>query len=161
MQKGWVFVDGKWYFLQDNGLMVYSQWFKWNGVWYYFNSDGSVQNRLERNRRQLLISFNDSAKMQTGWVNDSVIGFILPPQERCLPVFKPQKVKGITSLTTALWLGLVYRLPCIMQISNGVIQTGWQYIKGEWYYFNYTGTMMHIGRLVEGGYTYYMNESTG
>ena len=161
MQKGWVFVDGKWYFLQDNGLMAYSQWFKWNGVWYYLNSDGSAQTGWKEIEGSYYF-FNDSAKMQTGWVNDRGYWFYLDSSGKMLTGF--QTINGYkyyfadNGSMAFGWFRVGY--PWYYADSNGVIQTGWQYIKGEWYYFNYTGTM-HLGRLIDGGYIFQLDASSG
>ncbi len=41
METGWKYLDGKWYFLKDNGVMA-TGWQKSNGKWYYLYSDGSM-----------------------------------------------------------------------------------------------------------------------
>ena len=39
MVKGWISLNGKWYYLNDNGVMV-TGWINLNGEWYYLNSSG-------------------------------------------------------------------------------------------------------------------------
>ena len=41
MQRGWVQVNGKWYFLDSSGKML-TGWVQVAGVWYYLFGDGSM-----------------------------------------------------------------------------------------------------------------------
>ena len=39
---GWKQLGGKWYYLDQTGLMQYDGWKQINGKWYYFYKDGSM-----------------------------------------------------------------------------------------------------------------------
>lgn len=41
MQRGWVKVNDLWYYLNDSGVML-TGWIKESGKWYYLKSDGSM-----------------------------------------------------------------------------------------------------------------------
>lgn len=43
MQRGWVHLDGKWYYLGQNpdGAMMQG-WVQISGAWYYFYNDGTM-----------------------------------------------------------------------------------------------------------------------
>lgn len=40
--KGWVKRDGKWYFYDDNGMMVRNEWQLYKGDWYYLGDVGAM-----------------------------------------------------------------------------------------------------------------------
>lgn len=42
MLTGWNFINGDWYFMNPNGVMVQSDWTQQNGKWYYLRSDGAM-----------------------------------------------------------------------------------------------------------------------
>lgn len=39
---GWVQLNGKWYFLYDNGVMASAEWLQYRNNWYYLNKDGDM-----------------------------------------------------------------------------------------------------------------------
>lgn len=45
LRSQWLFEDGKWYYLNDNGVMISGHSDIVNGVCYYFEADGSMTNR--------------------------------------------------------------------------------------------------------------------
>ena len=42
MQTGWKYINGEWYYLNENGAMQ-TGWKYINGEWYYLNESGTMQ----------------------------------------------------------------------------------------------------------------------
>ena len=65
-QRGWVKVDGVWYYFDRNGNMK-TGWIKDNGKWYYTDSTGAMQTGVIKISGKVYY-FNKSGVMQTGRV---------------------------------------------------------------------------------------------
>ena len=52
MQRGWVLLDGKWYYLDGSGRMQRG-WVQVSGKRYYLNSDGSMASNTTVDGRRL------------------------------------------------------------------------------------------------------------
>ncbi|MFK9091786.1 N-acetylmuramoyl-L-alanine amidase [Bacillus salipaludis] len=101
MKTGWVKVDSKWYYLDASGAMQIG-WGKIAGEWYYLNGDGVMQTGwVKVNNKWYYL--NGDGVMQTGWI----------------------KVNN-------KWYYLN---------SDGVMQTGWVKVNNKWYYLNSDGVM--------------------
>lgn len=66
MQTGWITINGKEYFLCDDGHMHIGWLERWNGT-FYLNSDGSMQVGWKKISGSWYY-FETSGKMQTGWI---------------------------------------------------------------------------------------------
>ena len=42
MESDWVFLNGKWFYLEESGAMKENQWFEVNGKWYYVDASGEL-----------------------------------------------------------------------------------------------------------------------
>lgn len=51
MATGWKSVDGKWYYLNENGAMAAGDWIRYHGQWYFLNADGGFGLRMLQNHR--------------------------------------------------------------------------------------------------------------
>lgn len=65
-QRGWVKVDGVWYYFDRNGN-VKTGWIKDHGKWYYADSTGAMQTGVIKISGKVYY-FNKSGVMQTGRV---------------------------------------------------------------------------------------------
>lgn len=65
--KGWVNVNGTWYFMNGSGIMQ-TGWVLSNGKWYYMNSNGSMATGWI-NVSGKWYYLNANGDMATGWVN--------------------------------------------------------------------------------------------
>lgn len=43
LKTGWKNIDGKWYYLDADGVMLTSKWIRTNNKWYYLDKDGVMQ----------------------------------------------------------------------------------------------------------------------
>lgn len=137
-RTGWFKSEGKWYYFSSDGVMQ-KGWKKLSGKWYYFASDGVMQTGWEKISGKWYY-LAGSGVMQTGW----------------------QKLSGkwyyfnTNGDMKTGWLqsgGKWYHLS-----SEGVMQTGWQKFSGVWYYFNGGGDMK-TGWMKSGGNWYYLDSS--
>ncbi|MDQ0197855.1 cell wall-binding protein [Neobacillus ginsengisoli] len=135
--KGWLYDNGKWYFLGSNGIMQRG-WLYDNKKWYFLDSNGAMKKGwLQYGGKSYFL--NNNGAMQSGWLNltGSWYYFANDGSMRTGWVFDSGK-----------WYYLA---------TNGVMQTGWLNQNNRKYYLNRTGAMQ-IGWLNLGGW-YYFNAS--
>ncbi len=66
MQKGWLKDGGKWYFLDSSGVMK-TGWIKSGGKWYYLAKSGAMTTGWQKVGNYWYY-MNKSGAMQTGWI---------------------------------------------------------------------------------------------
>lgn len=90
-KDAWEHIDGKWYFFDPSGWMIYdwkkdgnnwyflgasddgamkTGWYLTDSKWYYFNSDGAMQTGWQKISDKWYF-FDHSGAMQTGWIKDN------------------------------------------------------------------------------------------
>ncbi|MDS8395287.1 RICH domain-containing protein [Streptococcus pneumoniae] len=138
-KTGWKQENGMWYFYNTDGSMA-TGWLQNNGSWYYLNSNGAMATGwLQNNGSWYYLNANGS--MATGWLQNNGSWYYL-------------NANG--SMATG-WLqnnGSWYYLN-----SNGAMATGWLQNNGSWYYLNANGSM--ATDWVKDGDTWYYLEASG
>jgi len=64
-EKGWNFINGKWYFASSSGKISQNKWEKIGGSWYYFDKDGIMLSNTTINSYLLT---NSGAMAENKWV---------------------------------------------------------------------------------------------
>ena len=116
LMRGWVSVDGKWYYYQDGKSVT--GWKKIGGEWYYFNTNGV---------------------MRTGWLKEKGKWYYLDRSGKMLTGYHViedwnQYYFGSDGAMRTGWVKRsdgewTYQLP------SGESAWGWHKIGGVWYYF--------------------------
>lgn len=142
MQTGWQLINGAWYYLgaANDGAMK-SGWQSINGTWYYLGAanDGAMKTGWQFINNNWFY-LNASGAMQAGWVNVSGTWYYM---------------NSYGSMTTG-WQyigGSWYYMN-----KSGAMQTGWLKLGNTWYYLENSG-VMHTGWLNLGGTWYFLNTS--
>ena len=112
---GWQKIDGVWYFYDKDGSMA-TEWKQVSGKWYYFAQNGA---------------------MQTGWIKSGKVWYYLNPSGDMATGWK--KISGI-------WYYFN---------TSGAMATGWKQISGKWYYFNTGGSMVTGWKQISGKWYYF------
>ena len=150
MVTGWKLVDGKWYYLESNGVMAIG-WKELGGIWYYFDASGVMQTgwKTINNKKYYLGTdgarvsgwkvidgktyyFNSDGVMQTGWQEKNGKKYYL----------------GSDGLAVTGWQeidGNKYYFD-----KTGIMQTGWQQIDGKSYYLDKDGKMLTGSQKIDG-----------
>lgn len=134
---GWNLIKGRWYYFDKNCQMMIG-WNKVDNKWYYMNSNGD---------------------MLTGWQLIGGRWYYLTPEN--------QKNKNHTH--GSMQTGFVddggkYTYYCRPQAENGApdgsMVTGWDFIDGNWYYFNDNKDCQPIGSMMFNHWVgnYYLKE---
>lgn len=129
VKNSWIQVDGKWYLINENGIMVTgwadlndnryylnedgsmsTAWKNLNNKWYYFKADGTMAKGWEKIDGSWHY-LNEAGEMQIGWINDS---------------------------------GSWYHLG-----TDGEMDTGWLKYSKKWYYLDNSGKML-TNTIVDG-----------
>ena len=111
---GWTKYNGSWYYLDSNGKAA-TGWRKISGKWYLMNSKGVMLKGWQVTGGKWYY-MDAGGAMKTGW----------------------QKIDG-------KWYYLS---------STGAMKTGWQKIEGKWYYLNSKGVMLTGWQLISGKWYY-------
>ena len=117
-KTGWKQENGVWYFYNTDGSMA-TGWLKDNGTWYYLNANGAMATGWLQNNGSWYY-LNSNGAMATGWLKDN---------------------------------GTWYYLN-----ANGAMATGWLKDNRTWYYLNVNGAMV-TGWLKDGDTWYYLEAS--
>jgi glucan-binding YG repeat protein len=135
-EQGWVKVNGKWYFYDENGMMATS-WVNYKGQWYFLNDSGAMETGWVKDAGKWYFLDNSGA-MKTGWLKDGSKWYLL-------------------SSSGAMETGWVKDAGKWYYLDNsGAMQTGWVKDGGKWYFLNSNGSMK-TGWLSEGSTWYYLN----
>ncbi|WHY76976.1 N-acetylmuramoyl-L-alanine amidase [Neobacillus sp. WH10] len=135
-QTGWIKTQGKYYYLDANGIMQ-TGWVKVKGIWYYLSSDGAMQSGWVTvdNKWYYL---NDDGAMRTGWVTIDTKRYYLNDDG---------------AMRTG-WVKIDRKWYFLAQ--DGVMKTGWFKNQSKWYYLNPNGEMA-IGWIQVDGKSYYLD----
>ncbi|MBE6072098.1 MAG: starch-binding protein [Clostridium butyricum] len=66
---GWKNITGKWYFMNNEGIMQKS-WIKDNNMWYYLDSGGAMKTGWIKDNYGLWYHLGNDGAMNTGWLKD-------------------------------------------------------------------------------------------
>ncbi|TVV95146.1 YSIRK-type signal peptide-containing protein, partial [Streptococcus pneumoniae] len=120
-KTGWKQENGMWYFYNTDGSMA-TGWLQNNGSWYYLNSNGAMATGwLQNNGSWYYLNANGS--MATGWLQYNGSWYYL-------------NANGSMATGWLQYNGSWYYLN-----ANGDMATGWFQYNGSWYYLNANGDM--------------------
>ena len=144
MQTGWLDLNGTKYYLKSDGAMA-TAWVKIGNTWYYMNpSSGVMQTGWLKLRSTWYYLKSDGTMVADTWIGDYYVnadGAWVPGKEK--PVDKWINTSG------RWW----YR-----HADGSYTKSNWEYIDGQWYYFDKDGWMT-IGYQAVSGEWYYLQKS--
>ena len=145
MQTGWLKLGDVWYYLNPFSGAMATGWLKVGNTWYYMNpSNGAMQTGwLDLNGTKYYLK-SDGAMAADTWIGDYYVnadGAWVPGKEK--PVDKWINTSG------RWW----YR-----HADGSYTKSNWEYIDGQWYYFDKDGWMT-IGYQAVSGEWYYLQKS--
>jgi glucan-binding YG repeat protein/uncharacterized protein YdeI (BOF family) len=134
---GWLEVNGKTYFLDEEEYLMVTGWKKIDGSWYYFATSGSMQTGWVKDSGKWYF-LNADGTMKTGWVKSDNKWYFLASS-------------GAMQTGWAKVDGKWYFLN-----AKGIMQTGWVYSGNKWYFLNGSGAMQ-TGWVYSGNKWYFLN----
>ncbi len=123
-------LNGKWYYTDSDGIL-FAEWHKLDGLWYYFSEDSETL-----------------GQMQTGMIYSSDAWYYLDDIDGDMK-------KGWYQNSDGYW----YYMDSV-----GIMQFGWQKLDGLWYYFSQdkaTLGQMQTGLICDSGEWYYLGDTDG
>ncbi len=135
----WTEIDGKEYYLGEDGEPVKDDWAEIDGEKYYFNKDGEKATGWLLDEKDWYY-LEDDGTVATGWVQDGATWYYMEDSG---------KMATGWVLDGATWY---YMNP------SGAMATGWVQDGAIWYYMNPSGAMA-TGWVQDGAIWYYMNPS--
>ena len=146
--SGWQNINGVWHYYNSDGSMV-TGWIEINGLWYYFNSDGSMVTGWLNNNGHWYYLNTEAGQtlgaMETGWQNINNVWYYLNPNEG-----------GPMGSMQIGWLN--YNNAWYYLNSSGAMQAGWLNYNGTWYYMASNGSMAEGWFHDVDGNWYYLNQ---
>ena len=157
----WKEIDGKYYYFNENGIMLTDQWIgdyyvdkngvwlenyrpaQWmitNGRWWYREVDGSYPTSQWKEISNIWYYFDASGYCVTGWNYINGAWYYM----------------DASGAMCTGWVSVGGRWYYLN--NSGAMETGWNYIDGVWYYMDASGVMC-TGWISTGGYWYYMNSN--
>ena len=136
---GWNEIEGEWYYFNQTGILLQSQWKKWNNHWFYLTDSGASAKNWKK-IDGIWYYFNKENQMEIGWVNTGGQSYYL---------------SNDGSMKTG-WLQ--YKGQWYYFAQSGKMKTGWVKDKETWYYMDSTG-IMKTGEIEVSGHHYYLEES--
>ena len=155
---GWTKYNGSWYYLDSNGKAA-TGWQKVSGKWYYLNSKGVMLTGWQLiSGKWYYMDVNGAMKygwqkIDGDWYYLSSGGAMKTGWQRIDGKWYYLNSKGVMKTGWQLLGGKWYYLD-----AYGVMKTGWQKLGGKWYYMNGSGAMV-TGWQTIGGKRYYFNSS--
>ena len=155
---GWTKYNGSWYYLDSNGKAA-TGWQKVSGKWYYLNSKGVMLTGWQLiSGKWYYMDVNGAMKygwqkIDGDWYYLSSGGAMKTGWQRIDGKWYYLNSKGVMLTGWQLLGGKWYYLD-----AYGVMKTGWQKLGGKWYYMNGSGAMV-TGWQTIGGKRYYFNSS--
>ena len=131
LQSGVVWQGSSLYFTDASGVVYPAGWTKYNGSWYYLDSNGKAATGWQKVSGKWYY-LNSKGVMLTGWQLISGKWYYMDVNGAMK--YGWQKIDGD-------WYYLS---------SGGAMKTGWQRIDGKWYYLNSKGVMKTGWQLLGG-----------
>ena len=128
VQTGWVTPDGQeWYYVQEDGEYVYSNWVSDGGKWYYCDMSGRMVCDVNNYRIDGTgYNFNSSGVCTNpGAASQKLTGWQKMYFSHC--IYLPSADEYVFDDYEYFWY---------YYGDDGVAVTGWQKINGKWYYFD-------------------------
>lgn len=163
LASGWQFVNGAWYLIgkdklmltglqEMNGTFYYLQnsgamatgwaWDAESGNWYYANSSGSLVDGWQYIYGAWYWLDSQTKAMATGWLD-------LGSTRYHLSASGAMNTGWLLDDNNWYWL----------DPTNGDLRTGWQWVNGHWYYMDAPSGRMHTGLLESGSDKYFFTSS--
>ena len=125
-KNNWVQENGKWKYVDENGLAVSNTWKQVNGKWYYFNGDSTMKTGWLKDKDNNWYYLEDSGAMKTDWIKHTDGNWYYLQSNGSMK-------KGWLLDKDNNWYYLQ---------SNGSMKTGWlKDTDGNWYYLKANGAM--------------------
>lgn len=142
-QTGWVKIDGKWYYYDEQGTMK-TGWLLVHEKWYYLNpTSGVMQTGWVKVNSKWYFLDQMNGNMKTGWIQVNGKWYYL---ERTSGAMQTGWVK-----VNNKWY--------FLDQSNGDMKTGWIQVNGKWYYLDPTSGAMQTGWVKVKNKWYYLAAS--
>lgn len=126
----WVYDQGAWYYIAENGFMLANEWLNDDNKWYYFGKDGKMQGEGWRKINGEYYYFNSSGVMLTGWI--SVAG---------------TKVAQLSGATPSTEAKTYFLHTANTGGPEGSMAVGVTVIDGNIYYFDTDGSLITNGSV--------------
>ncbi|BFK17359.1 hypothetical protein F210042A8_40950 [Blautia parvula] len=187
MQTGWLNLGGTWYYLNSNGSMA--QGWGYLGAWYYFTpGSGSMRTGWYQVGKEWYYSYGNGVMATNTWIDTyyyvgsngamlkdtNIGGYYVDKNGRWVPgygtvnvntngawensngTFYFKKSNGAYAKDEYVaWNGNWYYLD-----GNGVMATGWKYVKGYKMYFGTNGAMQQdVSGMIGGPYRIRVNRT--
>ena len=163
MKTGWQKINGKWYYLNSNGVMQ-TYWYLENGKYYFLGANGSVRTGWQ-NIWGKYYHFDSDGVMQTGWQKIDGAWYYFGNEKNGAMQVGWQMVdheyyyivdSGVMQTYWRKIDGNYYFFG-----ANGVRRSGWQKIWGKWYYLDANGVMQYGWQKIKGVWYYLGGSSDG
>lgn len=171
---GWLKIQDRWMYLNDDGTYKQSEWYQEDGIWYYFDWNGLTLQGInsiysEDDNKYIYYYFDNNGHMLTNqWINDEYDTFYVGSNGKAYTGKK--QIGGINYLfgndypyLLQNYFGLIGNTYYETN-SNGVIVEeilvqgkGWIKIKDRWGYVNDDGTLKQYEWYLENGVWYYFD----
>lgn len=178
-KTGWVYKDGVWYYIKNNGTkkcgwlqdggatyyldsngVMKTGWIFVNGYWYYMNTSGAMQTGwLDEGQNRYFLT--PSGAMATGWVKDGGKWYYMNAsgQMQKRGWIEVNGNKYFLNASGQMKTGWMTRNNKRYYLTpSGAMAKGWTKIKNKWYFMNMSG-VMQTGWIKVNGNSYYLNRS--
>lgn len=172
----WVYSDGFYRFLTNDGEYLQDEWYQENGEWYHFNESCNMdigwrdidnnkyyfddQGHMAvgwKNIRNHWYYFRTDGRMAVGWVKDGLYWYYMNEEGRMHTGWIKDAGRwyymSLTGIMATGWFpenGAWYFLT-----KTGAMATGWYQVNDKWYYADINGVMSHNTWIDN----YYVDES--
>ena len=165
MATGWLKVGNTWYYMNPSNGAMQTDWLDLNGTKYYLKSDGAMATTWVKIGNTWYYMNPSSGAMQTGWLKLGSTWYYLNADGTMAAdtwvgdyyvnadgVWVPGKEKPVDKWinTSGRWW---YR-----HADGSYTKSNWEYIDGQWYYFDKDGWMTTGYQAVSGEW-YYLQKS--
>lgn len=158
-EEKWIKNSTGWWYQNEDGSYLASQWQKINGVWYYFLPSGYMATGWQFVNGNWYY-LQSSGAMVTGWqlINGSwyymnASGTMTTGWQSIRNSWYYMNASGVMQADWQFINGSWYYMN-----NSGAMQTGWQRIHGVWYHMDSSGAMQTGWQFIDGSW-YYMDNS--
>ena len=155
---GWQYKNGIWYYYDPDGSM-HTGWLYYRGAWYYLDSSGAMKTGWLKDNGSWYF-LDTSGAMKTGWLKDRGKWYFLKNNGAMVTGWLDHNGSryflDISGAMKTGWLkdsGSWYYLA-----DSGAMKTGWLKDREKWYFLKDNGAMV-TGWLDHNGSRYYLDAS--